>query len=267
VIDSKRALASLAFGREVVRRAAMALEPASIPVLVLKGAWLQACVYGTDEPRVITDVDLLVPEAAFASALDRLQRAGWRRESFDLKAQSLSHPELPLAIDLHRRLFTRGAFNLPATAVFARARRDDAAFGVTVQLPDARDGFAHLLGHFVKSRFPCDDAVRLADFTAIARHCRLEPTDCAQHLHAAGLARAARYVLDHLASVDRDPFFQALLAALPRDPLAEPLARLARSIATRSRAEDTLGALPGFLLDRSLPAGATALVLRALERL
>jgi hypothetical protein len=266
VVDRRRALVSLAIGREVVRRAALALEPAAIPVLVLKGAWLQSCVYGPDEPRVITDVDLLVPEAAFASAIERLERAGWRRGTGNLKEQTLWHSELVLPIDLHRRLFTRGAFNLESDAVLARAHCDEAAFGVKVLLHDPRDGFAHLLGHFVKSRFACGDAERLADFTAIARHCQLDPADCASHLHATGLARAARYALAHLAFVDRDPFFVALLAALPRDALAAPLARLARAIAVRSEAANPLGALPGFLLDRSLPAGARALVLRVLER-
>jgi hypothetical protein len=265
VIDAKRALLSQVVGREVVSRVSRALTPASIPLLVLKGVWLQACVYAPHEPRIITDVDLLVPDHQFECALIELEHGGWRRWSSNAFASSLVHEDLQLPVDLHRSLFARGTFCLPTRAVFARSRTDEAVFGASVRLPDPRDGLAHLVGHFVKSRTPCGDPVRLRDFVAIARHCGLDPVDCAGHLHAAGMARAARYVLHALVHDRHDTFYRDLLAALPRDPLSKPLAKLARTIARRSPITSPLGAVPGFLVDRSLPAGAHALVLRWLD--
>jgi len=246
-------------------RVTHALRPAGITPLVLKGVWLQACIYEQHEPRVITDVDLLVSEREFERAISALTRAGWRRRSGNAYELSLDHAELQLPIDLHRRLFTRGAFRLSTDAVLERSRVDHAAFGVAVRLPDPRDALAHLIGHFIKSRLRADDSDRLRDFVAIARRKPFEAADGARHLHAVGMARAARYVLHHLAHAEHDGFYRGLLDALPRDLLAKPFVQLAGAVASSSSAAGVVGAIPGFLLDRSLMAGARALVLRALD--
>lgn len=265
VIDPRRALLSEVVGREVLTRATHALAPAGILPVVLKGVWLQACVYEQHEPRVITDVDLLVSEHDFARAVTALTRTGWHPRSGNASELSMAHPELQLPIDLHRRLFTRGAFRLSTDAVFERSRVDHAVFGVTVRLPDPRDALAHLIGHFIKSRLRTDDPDRLRDFVAIARRKPFEAADGARHLHAVGMARATRYVLHHLARVEHDGFYRALLEALPRDLLAKPLVQLADAIASSCSAAGVVGAMPGFLLDRSLMAGARAVVWRALD--
>jgi hypothetical protein len=265
VIDARRALVSQIVGREVLIRAARALAPAGIVPVVLKGVWLQACIYAEHEFRVITDVDLLVSERDFERAITALMRAGWRRQSGNASELSLAHPELHLPIDLHRRLFTRGAFRLSTDAVVERSRVDHAAFGASVRTMDPRDALAHLIGHFVKSRMRTDDPDRLRDFVAIARRQPFEPVDGARHLHAVGMARAARYVLDDLARAQRDGFYRELLEALPSDRMAKPIVKLSRAIAISGSASGVVGAMPGFLLDRSLPAGARALVLRALD--
>jgi hypothetical protein len=214
---------------------------------------------------VVTDVDLLVPERVFDHAISVLTEAGWRRRSSDTRALCLAHPELHLPIDLHRHLFTRGAFRLATDAFVERSRLDHASFGVPVRLPDPRDGLAHLIGHFIKSRMHTGDPDQQRDFVAIARRQPFEPADCARHLHAVGMARAARYVLNDLASAGGSSFYSEVLKTLPPDPLGERFVRIARAIASRSSAEGVLGAMPGFLLDRSLPAGARSLVLRALD--
>jgi hypothetical protein len=231
---------------------------------VLKGTWLQACVYTADESRVITDVDLLVPREDFGRAQLGLLRAGWHVHSVNSRAATLHHPRFALPIDLHHRLFTRGAFVLSTADVLARARFDDTAFSAGVLLPDPRDGYAHLIGHFIKSRMRCDDWDRLRDFTVVAIRCRLDADDTARHLHQAGMARAARYVA-RLLERQGDAFHRDLIAALPDDAVGEQLARISRLVATRSSAGGLLGALPGFLLDRSLWGGAGALALRALD--
>jgi hypothetical protein len=153
---------------------------------------------------------------------------------------------------------------MPTRALFERASRDSSVFGVELELPDPLDVFAHLVGHFVKSRTALDDPMRLADFVAIAERCALEPVSCARRLQEVGMARAARYALAGLA--ERDAFSRALLTALPADPRGERIVALARSIAERNGSTSALGALPGFLLDRSLLAGVGALALRLLDR-
>lgn len=264
--DAKRALVSWVVGREVVRRAASVLGRAGLPVLPLKGVWLQAFAYAADEPRAITDVDLLVPEDAFGRAVEELERAGFQRRGGNVSEVSLAHPDFGLPVDLHKRLFTRGAFRLPTAELFARSRRDRAGFGVDLYLPDPRDVFAHLIGHFVKSRTAQGDAVRLRDFVVMADRCAIDAADCARHLHAAGMARAARYVLHDVHAHAPRPFFRMLLLTLPADPLGERIARFARVMERAPFARQRLMTLSGFALDASLPAGARALVLRAWDQ-
>ncbi len=264
--DPKRAFVSLVVGRELLRRAASVLGDARIPVLPLKGIWLQAFAYAAHEPRTITDVDVLVPEDAFDSAIRALERAGFRRRSSNVSETSLSHPEFGLPLDLHRRLFTRGAFRMSTADVMARSTRDGAVFGVELNLPDPRDVFAHLIGHFVKSRTRLDDHERTRDFVAMADRCALDPEACARHLHAVGLARAARYVLHDVHAHARHPFFRTLLLTLPSDPLGERIARFARVIGRAEVARPALMTLAGFALDASLAAGARALLLRAWDQ-
>src|SRR5262249_23401976 len=130
-------------------------------------------------------------------------------------------------------------------------------------LPDPRDVFAHLIGHFVKSRTRLDDATRIADLVLMVERCGLDPADCAQHLHAAGMARAARYVLQDLSERGPGTFCRTLLQPLPEEPLGERIVRFARATSAAPFARPALMTLSGFALDTSLPAGARALALRA----
>jgi hypothetical protein len=264
-----RAVLSEVAGRHALVRAASVLGAAGIAVVPLKGVWLQACVYRGRGTRAITDVDVLVRERDFDAALAALARDGFRaRERHTRSEQALSHPALQLPLDLHCRLFTRGAFRLSTQSLFERARPDAEVFGVPLLLPDARDVYAHLIGHFIKSRTSLRDRARIADFVAIADQCRLDAGDLARHLDAAGMARAARYVLHDIAG-GGDSFSRALLAALPRDPVGAGVAAVARAVAEQLPATGparAFGALPGFLLDRSLAAGLRSMVLRLHER-
>ena len=78
---------------------------------------------------------------------------------------------------------------------------------------------------------------------------------------------AARYAFSDIARVDA--LFADALAALPHDPTGELLARAcarARSVQVKgSRVASAAQALPGFLLERSLPAAGKALLLRAVS--
>jgi hypothetical protein len=255
-----RALIGEALGREIVREVAAALGRAAIVVMPLKGVWLQACVYRQPGVRAITDVDVLVAGADYARALALLQAEGWRTRAWNVAETALEHPRWPLPLDLHRALFTPGAFSLPEAGVLARGTRDEQVFGVPVLLPDPRDALAHLVGHFVKSRREASDERAARDFAALASSGALLPTDAASHLVRAGMARAARYAL--ASSAQRIAFYRTLLAALPPDPMGERLVAAAGWLASKAGAHSKLGAAPGFLLDRSLGAGARALLRR-----
>jgi hypothetical protein len=261
-----RAFVSRVVGRELVRSVVPALTSAGIAVMPLKGVWLQARVYRSSRDRVITDVDLLVPEQDYARALALLAQRGWHSQASNVSETSLSHPDFALPIDLHQRLFTRGAFRLATAGVFERACRDESSFGIELHMPDPLDAFAHLVGHFVKSRARLDDAMRLDDFKTVAEVCALDARACAQRLHAVGMARAARYALHGLAVTDESGFFAEVLRSLPVDRFGEGAASLALRIAERGEGTRLLGALPGFLLDRSVAAGGMALALRLLDR-
>jgi hypothetical protein len=264
--EAQRALVSQAVGRELIQRVAPLLAAAGIPVMPLKGVWLQTCVYPASESRVTTDVDLLVPEDRYAHALAVLTAAGWRKRLGNVSEVALDHPELPLPLDLHRRLFTRGAFGLHTSDMFERGRIDRGAFGVGVTLPDPKDAFAHLVGHFVKSRTAFDDRMRLRDFVAVVERFELDPSACARRLEDAGMARAARYVLSGMAGHGGQPFAREVIQALPPDRVGERIVSLARALAHQSRWSPRVAALPGFLVDRSLAAGALAFMLRVVDR-
>lgn len=259
-----RGLASHLVGRAVLEAAARALAPHDILLMPLKGIWLQQLVYADPSERVITDVDVLVRERDYAAAIDVLRDAGWSIVGRNRTETALRSEAWPLPLDLHQSLFSRSSFAMPAAALFERGSLDDQAFAAEVVLPSPYDVFAHLVGHFVKSRGGRDTAANeLHDLPAIAARFSLEPRATARHLEQCGLARAARYALQCVAAAsDRAGFCPQTLAALRRDPVGQLCA--ASMLAVRSSA--VLAALPGFVLEPTLPRGALAAALRAWDR-
>jgi len=266
-----RAAASHALGLSVLRRCSDVLRPHGIYAMPLKGLWLQSYVYERPEERSITDVDVIVPETAFKQAQGALQSAGFSARNANASEVALYARDLPLPIDLHARLFMPGAFALPTHALFARASAPVELAGAHVVLPDPVDAFCHLVGHFVKSRCRPDDARRTRDFVEVARRFGLSAGHIATRLETAGMARAARYALGHLAA--GDALFAEVLAALPHDPAGELLARACSHARMGERMAGVrpslvgraAQALPGFLLERSLPAAGKALLLRVVS--
>jgi hypothetical protein len=258
--ERARSLLSHAAGMRTLERACAALEPAGVAVMPLKGLWLQSCVYAQPELRAITDVDVLVSEDAFEAAVRALVRAGFEARQHNASELALYAPDLELPLDLHRRLFMPGAFALPTQALMARGT--PGALGkAQVLMPDPVDALCHLVGHLTKSRGRPDDHGRTRDFEEVAVRFELAPGEVAQRLHAAGMARAARYAFAEL--VQRNAFFDAVIAALPRDLLG---AALAQACARRSKSEamstHPIGALPGFLLEASIGAALRAAAYR-----
>lgn len=109
--DAVRGLRQLA----TMQRVTASLDAAGIPSLVLKGLPLGQRAYGDPFVKRSIDVDLLVPEDAFAAAADVLRTLGWRRVS-DFRetparrkwCESVEHDEAfeggGAKIELHRRL-------------------------------------------------------------------------------------------------------------------------------------------------------------------
>jgi hypothetical protein len=274
VEDSERIRAAVSYtvGVEVLRRCSKALLSAGIYPMPLKGLWLQRYAYAGVEERAITDVDVIVPDGAFALARRTLEAAGFAPGNGNASEIALSAPGMPIPIDLHARLFMPGAFALSTQALFARASRPVDLDGAQVVLPDPIDALCHLVGHFVKSRTAPGDRRRTRDFVVVMQRFALAPGYVASRLEAAGMARAARYAFAELAGADAT--FAEVLSALTPDSTGVLLAQAC----ARARAEDGPGyperrtvlsraarALPGFLLERSLPVAGRALLLRAVS--
>ncbi len=255
-------------GRAVLEESARLLGERSIPVMPLKGIWLGAAVYAEPSQRPITDVDVLVPEPDYAIACAVLQENGFSLRGSNASEAGFISDRYPLPLDLHRRLFSRGAFCMPTEALFARGQRDRTLFGFDIIAPDPLDVFAHLVGHFVKSRGGRDSlAFRLLDFVALPERYQLDPRLTAQHLVSCGLGRACRYALQCVPpELDRDGFCRATVRALPRDwagdLAADAMLRLRDRWSERSRASGIVG----FVLEPNLPAAVRTIALRMWDR-
>jgi hypothetical protein len=255
-------------GRAVLEAGARVLGQHSISVMPLKGIWLQQFVYADPSERPITDVDVLVPDALYARALTALRDAGWAVCGSNAAETALSSPAWPLALDVHRALFVRGGFDMPTSALFERGTIDERSFGVRVVSPDPLDVFAHLVGHFVKSRGGRDsDSHQLRDFPALASRFELEPAATARHLERCGLARASRYALQCVPEVvDASGFCRATLAELGADPVGQLCARSMLALREYASAGSPFAVLPAFALERSLRRGVICAALRAFDR-
>lgn len=240
--------------RAVLRDVGARLRAHAIPVMPLKGVLLQSELYGSRWSRVMSDVDILVPDHMYERALRVLAADGcWCLRNRDWEAY-VRAPGSPFLVDMHRRLLLPSSFGLRTQDVFSRARPDHALFGAEFWLPDPLDMYAHLLGHFVASRTALSDSQRLVDFVAVAQ--RLEPRACARHLEREGLARVARYVLPAVAAQLHDAFAAAVLQALRADPFGRVLTSGLRRWLPRVPVHARWGMLGTHALGRSLGAGA-----------
>jgi hypothetical protein len=231
----------------------------------LKGVLLQATVYDPPWSRPITDVDILVPPARYREAFEALQRSGWSCAETNPFESSARLSGYPLAVDLHRLLFPPATFRLTPEDMLHRARQDSSLFECEVWLPNPMDTYAHLIGHFVKSRSGGLDQVHIDDFARIAEKYDFDASICAKHLERCGLARAARYAFYFSKNLGRDTFAEKVLAELGPDPVGEALVTLARFAIPRIPLESRLGAAPAHLLNYSLPSAFSSLFYRVVD--
>jgi hypothetical protein len=251
--------------RVVLQETLACLAERGIPVMPLKGALLAYWVYDDPADRWVGDIDLLVPEPSFATAIDSLSARGYRPEPpISTRERSLRSQDNPMMVDLHRALFPRGRFRVTTKELFGRGRRDSMLFGAPVVLPDPRDVFAHLVGHSA-----CDHTLPLdrrtgEDLERLARRFSLDARDCAEHLEATGFARAARYTLGSLGP--EAGFAHRVLRFLRPDPLGEFLARSQRRANLSFPIESLPARISGHLTNTSLPLAAVSLFDAIAER-
>src|SRR5689334_12216152 len=97
--ERQRAWVSQAVAADLVRRVAPLLAAHGVPVLPVKGVWLQALVYPASVPRPVTDVDLLVAEPHYQLALRVLIDAGWTVRQQNVSESALVHADHALPLD------------------------------------------------------------------------------------------------------------------------------------------------------------------------
>lgn len=143
---------------ECARPALVALQQASVPFLVLKGAALHATVYDEIGVRPMVDVDVLVHPDNAARADHALRQAGFSAGAALMRAdfypryhherEYVSAGEPPAKIDLHVRPFRplRYARTIPEEAFWLNPVSIRAG-GLDVEMPDATNMLIHLAVH------------------------------------------------------------------------------------------------------------------------
>ena len=134
------------------------LDDAGIPVLLLKGAGLALTVYGSFGDRLMSDLDLLVPDERSDEAYDLLTRDDWIPQG--PRERYRHHHHLPplqhvggsrIRLELHTRLLPPGhPFRLDEGGFRERARALEVA-GSRVAVPGLEDQALHLCMHFAWS--------------------------------------------------------------------------------------------------------------------
>ena len=254
-------------GRAVLQAAVRVLAAHDIPVMPLKGLWLQQFVYGEAGDRRITDVDVLVPEGMYRSARRALASAGFQLCSANVSEAAYRAPNLPLPLDLHRRLFTRAAFHVSVGELFERGTHDQTTFGVPVIQPDPADVLMHLIGHALKAGTAwLGRGHELRDMPRLLAAFELSPAACAERLEQTGLARAARFVLPLTAADDPGLRGPALLSCLRSDPAGELIAACTARLRSHMADAERVPVWPAFALDSSVPRGVAAFLLRLWDK-
>ena len=246
---------------EILRDAARALGGVGIPLMPLKGVLFQRVLYADPAERLMSDIDVLVPEHQFGRAITALLAAGFRPQKIgrSLIEVALLSPK-GLAIDLHRRLFGTGRYRLSTAAVFRRASLDESLFGVPLHIAHPHDTAAHLIGKFVSDHVVADAVPRLEELALWAAHSHIDAAQLARHLELSGLGRAARYTCAVAAQLLGDPFFPAVLGALSADPIGHACARFARTVIPRLDGTALAPVAAHLLNDSLVRGGASALL-------
>jgi Uncharacterised nucleotidyltransferase len=210
------------------------LEPGpQRPVVALKGGAYLLLDLPFTLGRILSDVDLLVPEQQLAQTEQRLREFGW--EMVDLndydqrfyrewshEIPPLRHVERELEVDLHHNVLPRTSRLKPQSALLLQSARLLPHGTLSVLAP--ADMVLHAMTHLFYSSEQ-DDALReLVDIDAMLRYfSAIEPEFWQQfplRAHALDLARPASYALHFAMRWFDTPIPQAVLTAIK--PAAAP---------------------------------------------
>lgn len=212
---------------EVVRR----LQKDDVPVVVSKGPGI-ARWYPAPDCRPFSDIDLLVPAAAFNDAAERLGREGWLEDDRNRQPRrymrrhcreglNLTHPDGG-SIDLHHRLppwiWSR---HVNLDDMFARAD-DVLVHGDTLPCLAPVDNAVVAALHVVSDNNRPGRSLRVWR-DLVEDVCHTDATELASVAEAAGLAGWMRAVISALPREFIDtPAMTDVMAALPHQPLPHP---------------------------------------------
>ncbi|MDH3484628.1 MAG: nucleotidyltransferase family protein [Myxococcales bacterium] len=250
----RRAVTSI-LASEVVSDVAQRLERPGIDIMPVKGALFQHWLYDDPAERAMSDVDVLVRSDQARVAYAILQRAGYRPMGRSRIGAFVMRSPFGLALDLHSQLFDRTRYKLPTADVFSRSSPDRALFGALVRLPSPLDAYAHLIGKFGSDHLNAGSKERLDEIARMPGRIEASPDIVARHLVHCGMRRVARYVLPLVSETVGDPFAARVLGHLPRDPVGETVASIARPVLAHAGPYSRIGAITAHLLNDSLPRG------------
>jgi hypothetical protein len=264
--SASRGLLQQLIARDTLARLVDDVGSTGARILPLKGVLLVALGLRTAAERPMIDVDVLVEPHLAREIVAAARSRGWQVPSGTDWACVLIHPKTSsTSIDLHRTLFPPHHYAMDTHAVFARAQPDRKLFGREITLMHRLDLYAHLVGHFVKSRSDRRDLRHLHDFAAVGRWCGVPPQECAEHLVRLGLARAAFYALRLAMEVEPDAFTRDVLHALPRDRRGRALARAADAVLSRTGSGSYWGIPFIHSLNSTLPRAARSLAAHVMD--
>lgn len=198
----------LAGARQIVamQRVVGALDAAGVPSLVLKGLPLGQRAYGSPFAKSSVDLDLLVPEDAFAAAARALGAAGWRRTMpsfretparmrwYDSVENHHVYARDRIRIELHRRLLANPfLFDPPFDSLYSRALTVEIGME-RFRTPGDSDHLLYLACHGMahywrRLKWLCDFAalLRAMEGDAVAEAAARSRTERLEHVLAAAL--------------------------------------------------------------------------------
>jgi hypothetical protein len=185
------------------------LEPGpDNPVVVLKGSAYLMLALPHAAGRMLSDVDLLVPERQLARTEERLRAAGWEGAPLDPHDERyyrewtheippLRHAEREMEVDVHFNILQRRARLKPRASLLLQEAQSAGAQGLAVLAPV--DMVLHAMTHLFYSSEQ-DDALReLVDIDALLRHFAAREPDFwlrfPERARQLGLERPACYAL------------------------------------------------------------------------
>lgn len=163
-----------------------------VPLVVLKGAWSDAVLWGGRGERRISDIDILVTPAGAPALVAALQERGFRPQgtlSSFKRALTLMPPAGRFPVDLHVELLHEPWFHLRTADVMSRSRLYPAPEGEKIRSLETEDQLVYFAGHMASHVFEWDDR-HARDMAAMLKRWPVDWRLVQERADAAGLGLA-----------------------------------------------------------------------------